>query len=61
MDRSSEALDAAVDTADRRFVSDGGWVWKRNPYIAPLEAATLAAWAVARNPVPEPAPFVMFA
>jgi hypothetical protein len=28
-------------------------VWKRNPYSAPLEAATLAAWAVARNPEPE--------
>jgi hypothetical protein len=59
--RSHEALDDAADTAERRFVGDGGWVWKRNPHSDPLEAATLAAWAVARNPEPEPAPFVMFA
>jgi hypothetical protein len=59
--RSHEALDDAVDTAERRFVGDGGWVWKRNPHSAPLEAMTLAAWAVARNPVPEEAPFVVFA
>jgi hypothetical protein len=59
--REHEALDTSVDTAERRFVGDGGWVWKRNPWSAPLEAATLASWAVARNPVPEPAPFVMFA
>jgi hypothetical protein len=36
-------------------------VWKRNPDSAPVEAATLAAWAVARNPEPEAAPFVVFA
>jgi hypothetical protein len=59
--RSHEALDDAADTAERRFVGDGGWVWKRNPFSAPLEAATLAAWAVARNPAPEPVPFVVFA
>ena len=59
--RSHEALDDAVDTAERRWIGDGGWVWKRNPHSAPLEAFSLAAWAVARNPVPEPAPFVMFA
>jgi hypothetical protein len=59
--RSHEGLDTAVDTAERRFVGDGGWVWKRNPHSAPLEAATLAAWAVARNPAPPEAPFVMFA
>jgi hypothetical protein len=36
-------------------------VWKRNPTSAPIEAATLAAWALARNP-PEPVqPFVVFA
>jgi hypothetical protein len=59
--RSHEHLDDAIDTAERRFVGDGGWVWKRNPFSAPVEAATLAAWAVARNPEPEPAPFVVFA
>lgn len=59
--RSSELLDDSLDVAERRFVGDGGWAWKRNPHSAPLEAATLAAWAVARNPEPEAAPFVMFA
>jgi hypothetical protein len=59
--RSHEALDDGLDAAERRFVGDGGWVWKRNPHSAPLEAATLAAWAVARNPEPEQAPFVVFA
>jgi hypothetical protein len=59
--RSADALDDSLDAAERRYVGDGGWVWKRNPYSAPLEAATLAAWAVARNPEPEPAPFVVFA
>jgi hypothetical protein len=59
--RSDEALDDAIDAAERVFVSDGAWVWKRNPYSAPVEAATLAAWAVARNPEPEAAPFVVFA
>jgi hypothetical protein len=59
--RSHEALDDAVDTAERRFIGDGGWLWKRNPHSAPLEAATLAAWAVARNPAPLEAPFVVFA
>jgi hypothetical protein len=43
------------------MVGDGGWLWKRNPFSDPLEAATLAAWAVARNPEPEPVPFVVFA
>jgi hypothetical protein len=51
-----EALDTAADVAQRRMVGDGGWLWKRNPHSDPLEAATLAAWAVARNPEPEPAP-----
>jgi hypothetical protein len=59
--RSNDALDDSLDAAERRYVGDGGWVWKRNPYSAPLEAATLAAWAVARNPEPEAAPFVVFA
>jgi hypothetical protein len=38
-----------------------GWVWKRNPHSAPLEAMTLAAWAVARNPAAPEQPFVIFA
>jgi hypothetical protein len=59
--RAHEALDTAADTAQRRMIADGGWLWKRNPHSAPLEAATLAAWAVARNPEPEPAPYVVFA
>jgi hypothetical protein len=59
--RAHEALDAAADTAERRFVGDGGWLWKRNPYSAPLEAASLAAWAVARNPAAPEAPYVVFA
>jgi hypothetical protein len=59
--RSDDALDDSLDAAERRYVGDGGWVWKRNPHSAPLEAATLAAWAVARNPEPEAAPFVVFA
>lgn len=58
--RAHEALDLAADTAVRRFIGDGGWLWKRNPHSDPLEAATLAAWAVARNPAPEAAPFVVF-
>jgi hypothetical protein len=59
--REHEALDEAADTAERRFVGDGGWLWKRNPHSAPLEAMTLAAWAVARNPAAPEQPFVMFA
>jgi hypothetical protein len=59
--RTHEALDTAADTAERRFVGDGGWLWKRNPHSDPLEAATLAAWAVARNPAPPESPFVVFA
>jgi hypothetical protein len=59
--RANDALDTAADTAGRRFVGDGGWLWKRNAHSAPLEAGTLAAWAVARNPDPEEAPFTVFA
>jgi hypothetical protein len=58
--RSHEALDDAADTAERRYLSDGGWLWKRNPFSAPIEAMSLAAYAVARS-APEPAPFVVFA
>jgi hypothetical protein len=59
--RAHEALDVAADTAERRFIADGGWLWKRNPHSDPLEAASLAAWAAARNPAPVEAPFVVFA
>jgi hypothetical protein len=40
-----------VDVAGRRRLEEGGWVWSRKRStgdIATLEAATLAAWAVAR-------------
>jgi hypothetical protein len=53
--RASEELDAAVDVAGRRRLEEGGWVWspKRSTgHIDPLEAATLAAWAVARTEAP---------
>jgi hypothetical protein len=53
--RASEPLDAAVDVAGRRRLEEGGWVWSRKRStgdISTLEAATLAAWAVARAPVP---------
>jgi hypothetical protein len=60
--RSCEALDDAVDVAERRWVNDGGWLWRRGPASAPLEAGTLAAWAAARAPAPaEPPIYVMFA
>jgi hypothetical protein len=53
--RSADQLDAAVDVAGRRRLEEGGWVWSRKRStgdICTLEAATLAAWAVARAPVP---------
>jgi hypothetical protein len=62
--REHEALDTAADVAGRRVIGDGGWVWSRAKStgdVSTLEAATLAAWAVLRNPVPEPAPYVVFA
>jgi hypothetical protein len=62
--REHEALDTAADVAGRRALHDGGWVWSRNRStgdVSCLEAATLAAWAVLRNPEPTPAPFVVFA
>jgi len=55
--RSSEALDLASDVAGRRQLLDGGWVWSRTRStgdVSTLEAASLAAWAVARNPVQAP-------
>jgi hypothetical protein len=61
--RAHEALDDAADVAARRTVSDGGWVWSRarsTGDVSALEAATLAAWAVLRNPAPAVAPFMLF-
>ena len=57
--RSNEALDDAADVAARRVLADGAWVWSRSRSggeVDPLEAMTLAAWAVARNVAPEPPP-----
>lgn len=50
----SEALEEAVDGAQRRRVGDR-WAWgrKQSSNIAPLEAATLAVWA-AESFEPEP-------
>jgi hypothetical protein len=53
--RSSTELDGGVNVAGRRRLEEGGWVWspKRSTgHIDPLEAATLAAWAVARTVAP---------
>lgn len=53
--RDHPALDAAVDVAGRRRLEEGGWVWSRKRStgdVSTLEAATLAAWAVARTPAP---------
>jgi hypothetical protein len=50
-----DPLDGAVDVAGRKNLPETGWVWspKRSTgHIDALEAATLAAWAVARAPVP---------
>jgi hypothetical protein len=61
--REHEALDTAADIAARRTLADGAWVWSRNRSagdVSALEAATLAAWAVLRNPAPEPAPAFHF-
>jgi hypothetical protein len=61
--RAHEALDVAADVAGRRMLHDGGWVWSRTRStgdVSTLEAATLAAWAVLRNPAPEPVPFTIF-
>jgi hypothetical protein len=61
--RDSEALDDAADVAGRRALGDGGWVWSRTRStgdVSTLEAATLAAWGVLRNPAATPAPFLMF-
>jgi hypothetical protein len=52
-----DPLDGAVDVAGRKQLvgGEGGWVWspkQSSGHIDALEAATLAAWAVARAPVP---------
>lgn len=54
-------LDQAVRGAARRNVGDGGWAWSRlnsAVSIAPLEAATVARWAVDHAPEPAAAPVV---
>jgi hypothetical protein len=61
--RTHEALDAAADVAGRRVINDGGWIWSRTKStgdVSTLEAATLAAWGVLRNPPAAVAPFVLF-
>jgi len=61
--REHEALDLAADIAERRTVGDGAWVWSRARSagdVSTLEAATLAAWGVLRNPPAPVAPFVVF-
>jgi hypothetical protein len=61
--RAHEALDLAADVAGRRPTYDGGWTWSRTRStgdISALEAATLAAHAVARQPAPAPAPLIHF-
>jgi len=52
-----DPLDGAVDVAGRKTIAggEGGWVWspkQSTGHIDALEAATLAAWAVARAPAP---------
>jgi hypothetical protein len=59
--RMHAALDDSADVTGRRGIGDGGWVWKRNPVSDPLEATSLAVWAVLRNAAPEPEPFFQFA
>lgn len=61
--RADEALELAADVAARRTIGDGGWIWSRAKStgdVSPLEAATLAAWAVLRNPPAAVAPFILF-
>lgn len=59
--RQHPDLDAAVKVAAKRRIGDGGWVWARSQgdgvaSTAPLEAATLAVWAVGHRPAELPAP-----
>lgn len=63
--RKHPALDGAVQVAARRKIGDGGFVWARSTAegiasTAPLEAATLAAWALGHRPSVAPAPAVRF-
>lgn len=56
------ALDAAVDSAARRLVGDGLWMWSRrhsSATIAPLEAATVALWAFDHAPAQAAAPIIV--
>lgn len=56
--RPSEALDEAVKVAAKRRVGDGGYAWSRSTAgasIAPLEAATNAAWAITHRRAGKPA------
>jgi hypothetical protein len=51
--REHPELDAAALLAGRRLLREGGWVFSRREStgdVAALEAATLAAWGVARAP-----------
>lgn len=57
-------LDAAIRSAARRQVGDGGWAWSRlnsAATIAPLEAATVARWALDHAPAPAAAPVIVAA
>lgn len=63
--RRHPALDGAVQVAGRRRIGDGGFVWARSTAegiasTAPLEAATLAVWALGHRPATAPAPEVRF-
>jgi hypothetical protein len=58
--RGQDLLDAALDRAARRPLSDG-WAWNRKASgtdVSPLVAVTLAAWGARTHPRP-PAPFVV--
>lgn len=58
--RTDPALSAAADIAAKRAIGDG-WGWSRKSSagsIAPLEAATLALYALLHQPVAPPAPRV---
>ena len=55
------AFVAAASAAAKRDLGDGGWAWSRRESaasIAPLVAATVAAWAFDHAPTPVPTPVV---
>jgi hypothetical protein len=59
--RSQVALDDAVAAAATRPMGDGAWAWSRRTStatIAPLVAATVAAWAYDHRPAPPVRPVV---